>query len=197
VRNLLRASALIWLSFFTTAARANVIDTFSFANADPGFFGSSNWTVPISEIAGRFTGTVEPDGIIGLSDLSAFFIAASISNAMVIGADSNNVLSFFTYDTNGGASSLGMIAVSGMAIACVGAPSVLSLTCNPGGLNPQLTLASINDAGAAATTPDLTTITLLSSVSTPEPSTWAMLGLGFAGLGWMRYRHALAARPIA
>jgi PEP-CTERM motif len=44
------------------------------------------------------------------------------------------------------------------------------------------------------TTPDLTSVTLVSSVSTnvPEPSTWAMMLVGFAGLGLVRYRIRLS-----
>ena len=47
-----------------------------------------------------------------------------------------------------------------------------------------------------STTPDLTGVTLVSSVNTnvPEPSTWAMMLLGFAGLGFAGYRKARGAR---
>ena len=31
----------------------------------------------------------------------------------------------------------------------------------------------------------------------PEPSTWAMMLLGFAGLGFAGYRHARKARPAS
>jgi hypothetical protein len=35
----------------------------------------------------------------------------------------------------------------------------------------------------------------LSGAVIPEPSTWAMMLLGFAGLGFAGYRHARKARP--
>ena len=37
---------------------------------------------------------------------------------------------------------------------------------------------------------------LLSSLTVPEPSTWAMMLLGFAGLGFAGYRRAKAGRPL-
>jgi PEP-CTERM motif len=41
------------------------------------------------------------------------------------------------------------------------------------------------------------TVSVTSVVSTPEPSTWAMLLLGFAGLGFLGYRQAEKARVAA
>jgi hypothetical protein len=134
-----------------------------------------------------------------LSDLSAFQIIGVPS-----GGNSLSNLAFFSYDTGGGASSLGFIDVLPLPpladasfTVCSGAPSVLSLVpCNPGGLNPVSTSAVILIHGffVYSTTPDLTGVTLVSSVNTnvPEPSTWAMMLVGFAGLGLVRYRIRLS-----
>ena len=37
----------------------------------------------------------------------------------------------------------------------------------------------------------------LSGAVVPEPSTWAMMLLGFAGLGFAGYRHARRRRPAS
>jgi hypothetical protein len=140
----------------------------------------SGWSEFGAEFSGRFTGTVEASGFIELSDLSAFHIFGT-SNSL-----SN--LTFFSYDTVVGASSLGFIDTIPPFTVCTGAPSVLSLTCNPGGNHPASTLAAIVVNGFVASTPDLTTVTLVSSV-VPEISTWAMMLLGFAGLGFAAYRR--------
>jgi hypothetical protein len=45
---------------------------------------------------------------------------------------------------------------------------------------------------------DLPVVTLVSSVtSIPEPSTWVMMLLGFAGLGYVGYRSRQAASVAA
>ena len=71
---------------------------------------------------------------------------------------------------------------------------MLSLACNPGGNNSVSTRASIQFMDLVVFTPNLTSVTLVSSVNTnvPEPSTWAMMLVGFAGLGLARYRIKLS-----
>jgi hypothetical protein len=160
-------------------ARAAVIDTFSFSNL-------SGWDTFDTEFSGSFTGTVEASGLIELSDLSAFHVSGLFRGVTFLPNSLSN-LTFFSYDTGAGASSLGFIAITNFAV-CTGAPSVLSLTCNPGGNHPASTLAAIVVNGFVASTPDLTTVTLVSSV-VPEISTWAMMLLGFAGLGFAAYRR--------
>jgi hypothetical protein len=188
----LGSSAFFALAGLATAASAAVIDTFSFSNP-------SGWNGPINGFSGSFTGSVEANGRIELSDLSAFQIIGVPS-----GGNSLSNLAFFSYDTGGGASSLGFIDVLPLPpladasfTVCSGAPSVLTLVpCNPGGLNPVSTSAVILIHGffVYSTTPDLTGVTLVSSVNTnvPEPSTWAMMLVGFAGLGLVRYRIRLS-----
>ena len=180
----LGSSAFFALAGLATAASAAVIDTFSFSN-------QSGWEAPINGFSGSFTGSVEASGLIELSDLSAFQIIG------FFGGSSLSNLAFFEYDTGGGASSLGFINTLPAPIGvfsvtvCSGAPSVLSLACSNGGSNPVSTRAAIVIGDSVVFTPDLTTVTLVSSVSTsvPEASTWAMMLVGFAGLGFAAYRQ--------
>jgi hypothetical protein len=185
----LGSSAFFALAGLATAASAAVVDTFSFSNL-------SGWNQNFDGFSGSFTGSVEATGRIESNDLSAFQIMGN--SVLFQGSNSLSNLAFFSYDTGGGASSLGFIdmfpaVIIGFPIAvCSGAPAILSLACNPGGTNPASTLASI-PLGALGT-PDLTSVTLVSSVNTnvPEPSTWAMMLVGFAGLGLVRCRIRLS-----
>ena len=196
----LGSSAFFALAGLATAASAAVIDTFSFS-------APSGWNAQVIGFSGSFTGSVEASGRIELSDLSAF----QIDGRGLFGANSLSNLAFFTYvfsNNTGGASLLGFIDTlsalppdTGISITvCSGAPSVLSLACNnpARGSNPVSTSAVVligtGSAGGVFTTPDLTGVTLVSSVNTnvPEPSTWAMMLVGFAGLGLVRYRIRLS-----
>lgn len=175
-----------------------MIDTFSFSN-----FGG--WSLVDSGLlSGQFTGAVEPNGFIELADLSAFSVQGFILGSPILDAVKAN-LEFFSFDTNGGPngiqSSLGFIAPDGTSTACSGAPAVLDLRCNPGGANPAATRADILDGGfVIASMPGQTTVTLGSSVTTPEASPWAMMLTGLAGLGLVgagRRKKAGRPNPVA
>lgn len=114
----LAASAFLATAAMAPAASAAMIDTFSFSI-------SSGWTVPLATtIYGQFTGTVEPDGLIELGDLSSFQLNAYYVGTQLLDPTVGNLL-FFAYNTGGGASSLGIIDQGPTTIACIGAPSDL------------------------------------------------------------------------
>jgi hypothetical protein len=176
--------------------RSAVIDTFSFSD-------STGWQTPpgdpSSYITGTFAGTVESNGHINIGDLTNFNISAfSPFNGPFGGGLSD--LSFFSYDTNADPSSLGFAWRSGDFAACMGAPVGLSPSCHPMFPNSPSALAVLLAVGVPIDfTTNFPTITLVSSVNTaaPEPSTWAMMLVGFAGLGFVGYRRSLNALEIA
>ena len=79
-----------------------MVDTFSFSI-------SSGWTVPLdTTIYGQFTGTVEPDGLIELGDLSSFQLNAYYVGTQLLDPTVGNLL-FFAYNTSSGAIRLGSL----------------------------------------------------------------------------------------
>jgi PEP-CTERM motif len=186
---LVTSSCLASVAIAPTASSA-IVDTFSFSI-------SSGWSVPLATtIFGQFTGTVEPDGLIELGDLSSFQLTANFVGQQLLSPGVGNLL-FFTYNTGGLASSLGIIDQGPTTTACAGAPSDLAPSCNPAGQNPIADAVMVFLGTVIDTTPDAPVITLISSKNTvPEPSTWVTMLLGFAGLGiagWRRRRSVLAA----
>lgn len=180
------ASAALVFAGLNLPAPAAVIDTFDFSIpvVVPGF----------GPFSGSFTGTVEPGGLIEQNDLSAFAVSqAGVQKAFLSG------LALFSFDIDVGASSLDVIAYAFFAPPfefCVGAASVLSRFCETevGTPNPPGTTSVVfpNGTAIADTSSDPITVVLVSSVNTavPEPSTWGMMVIGFAGLGFAGYRRA-------
>jgi len=173
------ASACILSAAFSpaTAPKANaaVIDTYDFTQGGyimPGDVGSG-------VLNGSFAGTVEASGFIELADLSSINVAFTFSlldGPMTLSA--SGPASFFSFDTAGGSSTLDFVTVVGFGPGCVGAAAAFGLGgCGPG---------SVNGFVAQWVTGNVPLVTLVSSVAVvPEPSTWAMTLLGFAG-----YRRA-------
>ncbi len=160
------------------ATHAATIDTYDFTQ------GGYTSVLGTGVLTGSFTGTVEADGFIERADVS------SMSLTFVSGQPppfSVNLLpTFFSFDTAGGSSSLDFVTI----YACVGAAAAFGAPgCGVGGYNGIIGLF---------TTQDLPEVTLVSSLTTvPEPSTWAMLLLGFAGLGFAGHRTSRKAVAIA
>jgi hypothetical protein len=162
------------------SARAAVTETFSFSNGPAGWFAGNG----IDAINGKFTGIVEPNGFIELADLINISITVSPPVTTTLNGAGLGDLKFFSYDTVGGPSSLALIVSNAVATACVGAPATLSPACNPSAhpLPPQTKAIIIIDGLFFDSTPNLSTVTLVPTPA-PEPPVWAMLLLGFAGLG--------------
>lgn len=167
------------LSFASIAgASARTVDVYDFTQ--DGYTDSI--TGPTNVLTGTFTGTVEPDGLIELADL------ASIS-VTFMGVTYHGPASFFSFNTMGGSSSLDLILPSGAI--CVGAAAAFGADfCGVGGVNGYIYDHSV---GLPFTTQELPTVTLVSSMTVPEPSTWAMTLAGFAALGLAARRRRCAA----
>ena len=171
----------------TTKASAVTINSYSFTQGGYSDGGS---------LSGNFEGIVEANGFIELADLISIYV--DFSTPLGQGIEGSvfgyGPASFFSFDTIGGSSSLDLetgIGINGFA--CVGAVAAFGFgECGSGGVN------GFEDGFGVATTQALPVVTLTSSVTTvPEPSTWAAMVIGFAGLGLVRYRSRKAAALAA
>jgi hypothetical protein len=85
-----------------------------------------------------------------------------------------------------------MLCVTGIGFggtACVGAAAAFGVAgCGSGGFNGFV---------EGSTTHDTPVVTLVSSVTVPEPSTWGMMLTGFAAIAFAGFRRAAKDRAVA
>lgn len=180
-------------SVWSPCARAATIDTYDFTQ---GGYTSNGSPFLTGVLTGSFTGDVESSGFIEIADLSAINVTFTITTDLeppfqVFGF---GPATFFSFDTAPGAGSLDFetgIGDVGAAVSCVGAVAAFGFgACGSGGVNGFIT--------PLWTTQALPVVSLVSSVTTvPEVPTWAMLLLGFAGLGCVGYRASHKTIPAA
>jgi hypothetical protein len=167
------------------------VNTYSFTQS--GYFaGNVVFSGGPGTLSGAFTGTLNALGQFQASDLSAFSMVIFFpTDTGPVTGDFNALgdLSLFSFNTDH-AGDLVIVAQNGVhQTTCVGAAATLFPACNPGGLNPAGILGDLLVQGIEVTwTTQAPVITLVSSVSTPppgvpEPSTWAMMLVGFALIG--------------
>ena len=204
--------------FLAVAApgRAATVDTYSFT--DDGeymfVFTSSGETIlsallPVT-IDGRFTGTVDALGAIEQSDLTAFSVDATALLLGVAISGGLSDLSFFSFTPTGGDGTFNFSVTTGSGSVCAGFSAAFDPACaNPAAkslASAAIRVASPDGVNVESfVTSQVATLTLLSSVTTnpsgpavPEPSTWSMVTLGFAAIGWMgrrRFQVMLAKHP--
>jgi len=192
-------SGLIGLALLAAPAHA-AVETFSFVSGPYMIIGT---TVPIDAgITGTFSGAVEGDGYIRIGDLVSFEATIHFSDVVsVSGPLDLGDLSLFSYNTDGGPATLFVKGrhfspdISG--IACMGLPTVADPDCATGSPSAFAMFhyawthlpGPLTGADVRAYTTAAPTITLLSTTAAPEPSTWALLMLGFAALGGAAWRR--------
>ena len=168
--------------------RAATIDTYDFTQ---GGYTSSIEPLFSGVLTGHFTGAVEASGFIELADLSSialvFTITFELGDHQTTAFDGPTT--FFSFDVAGGSSSLGLATGDGsVATACVGAAAAFGFPgCGSGGVS-----GSIFGGLIPFSTQAVPQVTLVSSATggVPEPSTWVMMLIGVAGLGFAGYRRS-------
>jgi hypothetical protein len=177
------AALLIAVTFVGKSAHAATVETFHFTQG-----GYQNHGV----LSGTFTGTVESNGFLSKADLSAIDIQFSADASPTLLFSLSTLFiepgALFSFDTAGPPFDAGTLDIFGGASLigniCVGAAAAFGL-CGGSGFHGVVRGALI------AYTNETPVVTRISPVVTavPEPSTWAMMILGFCGLGFMAYRR--------
>ena len=184
MRNFVLASvAVIGLgagSLALSGARAATVDTFNFSQAGWAYANLVDGTEylgiprPTALLTGSFTGTVEPSGLIELGDLTAFSDLFTGGGGDIEAAQDLATTTLFSYNTEGGASSLdiaGPSAPEAASATCVGAAAPFDGNCNYSfqiSFAPGIDGAVFMDGGTLiAVTTDQPIVTLVSSVTTP------------------------------
>ena len=196
VKRVVLAGALsIAATLVGNPSRAATIQTFSFTqNYD--FMNDSDII-----LSGTFTGVVDELGYITKANLTAFHadlyyftrFRLAIYNLSWF-QDPRSIFSFYALSSPLDNGSLDIFGILGAESICVGAAAAFSL-CSDYVLPTAHGVAAGATGGSGAhyfvASEQAPVITLESKAVTgvPEPSTWAMMLLGFCGLGFLAYRR--------
>ena len=197
--DLLRAMAVAAVACFASLNAANAA-TFTFSFSDDPSVLSTNFygrTHVAGTVTGELIGLADsgwsfPTAILITSDESALDITSNlitnfllkvgngfdVSGGQIVGADA--LLNFF--DPVGGDFQFRFDSISD------GTPTHLNLLFWNGGAGPIV--GTGNQGGFAGTT-------YIAVAAVPEPSTWAMMILGFAGVGFMAYSRSRKDQGLA
>jgi hypothetical protein len=169
-----------------------------------GFAGPCNadivYDVNLNFASGSIVGTIETDGTVGnLNNNNLVAYSLNLSdryNTSIISGSAPTESSatfegiyfatatasglFFNFGTGGQYLLLGSISPTGSA-ACFAASDS---GCGHGNVQLKVDGDSYVDSGSA-----YQGVTEIGIAAVPEPSTWAMMILGFAGVGFMAYRR--------
>jgi PEP-CTERM motif len=205
MRTLLVASFATLAASFSSASAAIVTETYSFSLG--GFvdeFGDPPVPSPVATISGSFTLTFDPT--LNHVDDTTDLVVHSFSGG---GAPLDSPLGF-TYSAATGEFALGGLEDGGpqaiapgtndfsifLNLANLSKPqfipcSASGASCGAANGDPAFILAGFTRSGADFDKSIWFATTAESEVAAvPEPSTWAMMLAGFAGLGFVGYRRA-------
>jgi hypothetical protein len=173
-------AALVLSMSFSLGAKATTLDTFSFS------LSTSLGSLPFV-IDGVFTGTPNAAGFLSLSpDLLEFSNLDSVKNVTP---------AFFSFDINGGSSSLDFAAEDSSGdVFCVGAAAAFGgvingVNCGAGGVTGYVNF-NFSGQHTVLTAQNFPTISLISShtvppTPTPEPSGLVLMAIGLLSVAIM------------
>jgi PEP-CTERM motif len=141
----------------------------------PGGYGTSGLT---SDYLNNNGGNFSPSSIVGVSFASPVYgFAADIGSVYNWGGTSDPTITFNFASGSGSFTLPNYLISSNNTLNFIGFTS-----------SSPFTTITINDPTSGLAIDNFTSATGLQS-AVPEPSTWAMLLLGFAGVGFMAYRR--------
>lgn len=190
LKRFLAPAVLISSALACAPSRAATIDAFSFTQS----YNSGGHT---ATLIGQFTGVENSAGYITKDSLTAFEVHFDYDGRTIIASYVFTVLGLFSFNAtqpidNG---SLGITSLSAatQGILCVGAPAAFGCLEHHG-----RGAVFMNGFGSIFT--DSAPVVFLESqvvTGVPEPSTWAMMLIGFTGLGaWAQaLRKRRSGRP--
>ncbi len=197
----LQTIALLLLACACTMA--DTVDTFTFTQPNWSAVLGSQPATGLGTLTGSFTGTVESSGFIEAPDLTSFSAQLVFADGLSFSYDGvspppSGGAPFFSYDVNGGASSLDFVTTNQHAgLLCEGAAAPLACEAPNG--------SDFGYAAVGSETQQQVALTLVSSVTTgsagtstaPEPASVGIVVLGAVLFGaWRMYEHGARARQF-
>jgi hypothetical protein len=193
-------AGLFLFSAISNVQAGTVTETYNFTLGNFKDITSNNATSPLTSITGSFTLTFDPT--LAVTDQTIGITENSLTGGVVVGG----TIGFTTFPFTPYTLFIGGTGPSNPATFLVGDDFILGLNfANIGTLDsPSLDACSdpFSSCGTAGHSPtvfisgysqNFSTSAFLATSGTvsavPEPSTWAMMLLGFAGIGFMGYRR--------
>jgi hypothetical protein len=175
-------------------ARGATIDTLDFSESNWSFYPTLS---PVSgTLTGSFTGTVEADDLIEQGDLTSFSVSFTVGSLFEIIPLAE--LTLFSYNLNGGPSSLDIAGMPQPVNICVGAATALDPNCTvdfevayPAGTVGVVELGDVPDF-VSSSFPTITLVSSVTTLTTPEPPYALLMAIVLIVIGLLRRRETRA-----